>query len=572
VAGAATERRRSNPLGLLPDISRAVLRRVLRPLRVAWRRNWFYRSLLKGRLPDRVLHHPFDALPRRLEEADATLKGRFRFAGETVDLVKGSIFDRPPPSAAWAMALHSFEWLAPLSAAGGEAARVLATRLISQWVARNGRYGEPAWLPQIMARRLIQLLAHGRFVIANSDMLWRSRLFVSLREQSRLLPRIVEEAPEGLPRLEAAAANVLAIACLDDQTKRLDAGLAQFEAQIAAQILGDGGHASRSPEQLLHAYRHIVMTIDALTAVGYPVPAGIRSAHDRIAPMLRFFRHGDGALALFNGGSECDGRMIAGLLARDDVRGLPFLHEPHSGFQRLTAGRALAIMDCGAPPEGALSLAAHAGCLSFEFSTGGQRLVVNCGAGDVSAAHWQSALRNTAAHSTVTLADTSTVPVLPAGWVRDLLGPRLVSLAAHIETERHETPHGWCVEAHHDLYLREFRIVHERRLTLSPHGTVLTGGDRLMPSGRGPHAIVPYAVRFHIHPDIRMSASQGGSVILKLPNGDGWRFRHGGPIAIEESVYLGRGVVRRSEQLVLAGEVKNEPVEIGWAFEKIAVE
>jgi uncharacterized heparinase superfamily protein len=69
-----------------------------------------------------------------------------------------------------------------------------------------------------------------------------------------------------------------------------------------------------------------------------------------------------------------------------------------------------------------------------------------------------------------------------------------------------------------------------------------------------------------------MSASQGDSVILKLPNGDGWRFRYGGPIAIEESVYLGRGVVRRSEQLVLAGEVKNEPVEIGWAFEKIAVE
>ena len=43
-------------------------------------------------------------------------------------------------------------------------------------------------------------------MIANSDMLWRSKLFVSLREQSRMLARIAREAPDGMPRFEAAAA------------------------------------------------------------------------------------------------------------------------------------------------------------------------------------------------------------------------------------------------------------------------------------------------------------------------------------------------------------------------------
>jgi hypothetical protein len=41
-------------------------------------------------------------------------------------------------------------------------------------------------------------------------MLWRSKMFVSLREQAKLLTRIGVEAPDGLPRHEAAAVQVLA--------------------------------------------------------------------------------------------------------------------------------------------------------------------------------------------------------------------------------------------------------------------------------------------------------------------------------------------------------------------------
>jgi uncharacterized heparinase superfamily protein len=88
---------------------------------------------------------------------------------------------------------------------------------------------------------------------------------------------------------------------------------------------------------------------------------------------------------------------------------------------------------------------------------------------------------------------------------------------------------------------------------------------------RDRHA-VPYTVRFHIHPDVRVSPSHSGDVLLKLPGGEGWRFRHGGPIAIEESIYVGHGSVRRAEQLVLTGEIRNEAVEIAWAFEQIGVE
>jgi len=565
------------PLSLVPEMLGAASHRALQPLRVFWRRTWFYRRLLKGPLPDRVVYHPYDALPQRLEDADALLHGRFRFGGETVEIKDGSIFDRLPPSLGWAQALHGFAWLPPLSAAGGDPARTLATNLITQWMKRNARYAEPASEAQVLARRLINIFAHGRLVLTNSEMLWRSKVFVSLREQSRLIARIWMEAPDGLPRFEAAAAVALSGACLGD-AKRLALGMEKLEDEIARQILPDGGHITRSPEDLVHAYRLATMVMDTLTATGHPPSAVLQSARDRMAPMLRFFRHGDGALSLFNGGQESDARMIASLLARDEVRGLPFGHARHSGYQRLAAGRCIVVMDAGKAPPGAFCTEAHAGCLAFELGSGTHRLIVNCGAAaDARRAAWSDALRATAAHSTVTLADTSAGAILAPGWARSLLGARLVDGPTAVETQRIETPNGWMVEGGHDGYAAAFGVRHERQLKLSPQGTTLAGVDRLLPKekARGDRSRgqgTAFAIRFHIHPEVRVSPSQGGDVILKLPNGEGWRFRAGVTVAVEESVYLGGDTLRRSEQLVLAGTVADKPVEFAWVFEQIGRE
>jgi len=112
-------------------------------------------------------------------------------------------------------------------------------------------------------------------------------------------------------------------------------------------------------------------------------------------------------------------------------------------------------------------------------------------------------------------------------------------------------------------------------MTLSSRGNSLAGADRLTPSEtkrrKRRNAPVPYAIRFHIHPDVRVSLAQDlRSAILKLPNGEGWRFRWGGgALSIEESIYLGAGVARRAEQLVITGEVADQPVECAWALEQM---
>jgi uncharacterized heparinase superfamily protein len=557
------------PFALLPEALRVAGWRAIGGLRRWYRRGWLYRRLLTGPLADHIAYQPHDVLPRRLDDADALLRGRFKFQGEAVDAADKSIFDRPSPSADWGEALHGFAWFPPLAAAGGEAARTLATNLVTQWLKRNAKYTEPAWLPHVIARRLVAFFAHGRFVVTNSEMLWRSKVFVSLREQARMLARNAGEAPDGLPRLEAAAALALSGICLEDSPKRLQAGLARLEHELARQILPDGGYISRSPEELVLAYRQVIMVMEALAATSQPVPQGIRTAHDRMAPMIRFFRHGDGALALFNGGAESDARMIQSLLQRDDVKGQPFGYARHSAYHRMAADRTLVLFDCGTPPPGAFSTNSHSGCLAFELSSAGQRIVVNCGTAAL-AGHrrWQGALRATAAHSTVTVADTSSAVIVRDGWIRRRLGPRLIHGPVQIETRRLDTEKGTVAVASHDGYMHPFGLRHERELTLSPHGLALSGSDRLVPVRPCKEAL-NFAVRFHLHPDVRISPAQSGDVILKLANGEGWCFRTNAPVAIEESVYLGGEAVRRAEQIVLYGSVKKDTAEIDWMIEQI---
>ena len=56
-------------------------------------------------------------------------------------------------------------------------------------------------------------------------------------------------------------------------------------------------------------------------------------------PMLRFFRHGDGNFALFNGMGPTRSDLVSTVLAYDDARGMPVANAPHSGYQRVRRAR-----------------------------------------------------------------------------------------------------------------------------------------------------------------------------------------------------------------------------------------
>jgi uncharacterized heparinase superfamily protein len=531
---------------------------------------------LPGPMPDHLACAPEDLRPARLEDADAIFRGRFRLPSGTVALKNQAVWDIVPPNKAWAEELHSFMWLRHFSEIGGEASIKLARQSVSDWIARYGRGHEVAWRPHIVAQRLTAWASHHRLVFGKADILWRSAVLHSMVRQARHLQRTVRQAPDGEPRITAAIGLAMSGLTLPDGVARLRRGLEALTFEVSRQILPDGGHVSRNPESVLRILIDLLTLSLALKEQDGALPDKVRSAIDRMTPALRFFRHGDERLSLFNGGTESTERMIDAVLSRDDARGKPFGFAPHSGYHRLSAGNSIVLLDVGGPPPASFSAAAHAGALSFELSHGPDRIIVNCGATYARGDDWREAGRATAAHSTLILDNKSSASILAQGLPARILGPRLFTTGG-VTSRRNESEGGIWIDSSHRGYVRSYGVIHERRLYLATTGEDLRGEDSLVPLNdarqkMGNRRKIPFAVRFHVHPDTRLSLAQdGSSVILLLPSGEGWRFRAtGGTIALDESIYLGTAdAVRRTEQIVVTGEFTGEVARIQWALRHV---
>ncbi|HEX8449395.1 MAG TPA: heparinase II/III-family protein, partial [Allosphingosinicella sp.] len=228
----------------------------------------------------------------------------------------------------------------------------------------------------------------------------------------------------------------------------------------------------------------------------------------------------------------------------------------------------IALFDAAPPPPARAFAGGCASTLAFELSEGANRLVVNCGGPGPAAgalpAELVHALRSSAAHSTLTLGDRNSTAVHDDG--------SLGKGVSEVELVRDETAGIVMVEAGHDGYVRRFGLVHQRQLTLAADGRELRGQDLLTLQGRRRRAEpIPYAVRFHLHPDVEAATTADGQgALLRVRGRTVWQFRcRGGRLAIEDSLWIdGDCALRETSQLVVGGESPPDGTAIAWIFRR----
>jgi uncharacterized heparinase superfamily protein len=509
--------------------------------------------VLGRRAPDRIdLAVPF-SWPEDRSAAEAILDESFLFAGRRVPLGRAP-WSALAQSSSVAVALHAFEWLADLRALGTKAAQQRARELVSGWIDQNDRWSLPAWHPAVLGRRLSLWLAAADFLLTDADDGFRSRFLTAAAQQARHLARVAGTCRGTAEAFAAVKGQVLAVVCLRIGT--LAPALARLSREIERQVLADGGHVQRNPALHLQVLRDLVDVRAALQSSRAEIPPVVVAAIERMAPMLRNLRLGDGALALFNGSKEEDRRLVDAVLARAGVKGKAALDAAAVGFQRIEAGRTVLLCDAGAPPPAGADGFAHAGTLSFEMSVGRERLIVNCGACAGDDGTWRQAMRTTDAHSTLVVdgANSST------------LGPSRRRQTMQVTVSRREANGAVWLDASHNGYRRTYGIVHRRRLFVADTGEDVRGEDSL----EGPRP-APFRIRFHLPPDVRASMVQDGSaVLLRTSGGSGWRFLAvGGALSLEDSVYLGAAdIPRRTQQIVVAGSPREAGARIRWALRR----
>ena len=512
--------------------------------------------------------------PQDLRTADPTVAGdiyagSFVFSGQVVECRGHSPFETPPPSDEWARVLHGFGWLRHLRAADTPIARANARALVDDWLATT-THGKLAWEPEVAARRLMSWLAQAPMILEDADSDFYQRFLAGVTLHVKRLRARAGEEPDGLPRLRTAIALVAAAVAVDGFRRQLKTAMRRLDDELKRQVLPDGGHVSRNPATVLDILIDLLPIRQALAVRGLQVSAGVMTAVDRMMPWLRFVRHGDGAVALFNGAGVTPTDLVATVLGYDDARGSAHGNAPYSGYQRLESGRAVVIVDTGAPPPIPVGQSAHAGTLAFEFSSGATRYVVNCGMPFRPLPQWRRMGRTTAAHSTVVVGDRSSATVRDTGLLGRLFGAVIVDGPRDVAVERQEADGAIAVVASHDGYARALGVLHERTLRLSAAGDRLDGRDRIVPLAGGKTGPA-YAVRFHIHPQVKASALANGGIVLLGHDGEAWEFHAEAMAAhLEESVHLAdlHGV-RHAEQIVLAVPAGG-PTELRWSFHRSA--
>jgi uncharacterized heparinase superfamily protein len=518
------------------------------------------RALGLGGSVDRGAPTQLSLVPPNPWPGDATrgramLGGVFALGGDTV-VADGSAWDAAA-SESWAAEMHAFEWLRDLRAVGGDSARRHARLLTTEWLDRFHRRGEVAWRADVMGARIANWIGFHDFFCASADDSFRARLFASLARQARSLARALPGDLSGAPLLIAIKGLLASGACIEANEPRLAQAERLLLRELQRQILSDGCHAERCP--IVHAMvLGAFIDIRAIYRAGrIEMPESLQHAIDRMAPALRFFRHADGGLALFNGSQEGEALFLDTILTQADARGRPLKRAPQAGFDRVSLGRTVIIADTGAPPPPGLDRHAHAGIGSFEMSVGRERFIVNCGA-HPGMGPWRAALAATAAHSTLAIADTNQFELLEGGGVSRR--PKIV------ESHREDGPEGMLLEIRHDGYA-SLGLTHRRRLYLGEGGEDFRGEDTI--SGDAVH---PFAIRFHLHPDVHVSLTQNGrAALLRLGDGSGWRFRSDGEtITLDDSVYFGSGTTpRRTNALLIAGRSAGDnETTVRWAFRR----
>jgi len=362
--------------------------------------------------------------------------------------------------------------------------------------------------------------------------------------------------PDGVEKFEALTGLVYAGLSLEGCENALRPALKGLAASCHSWIAEDGSIPTRTPETLAEIFTLLTWASKLLAATGHPADPAITDAQERMAPGLRALRFGDGGMARFHGG----GRGVEGQLDQslsDAGLRASTTRTQFMGYERLSAGRIIVVMDAAASPDH------HASPLAFEMASGRCSMLVNCGPGARQGGAWAKACAQAAAHNALTVEGQN-----PA--------------KADVHVERAQDLESIWLSARHDGFAEAFGLTHERRVLVATNGKYFSGEDRLFPlvaTEGDPHPVDvlscparghSYMLHFHLHPEVVAEKTEG-HVTLTLPNEEVWTFKQEGGLAcLLDSIYLDRTHIapRATKQIVVMARSLDYVGAIRWSFTK----
>lgn len=450
----------------------------------------------------------------------------FKFLGQR-GLLADCGWDGPAREKLWRYNQHYFDDLNAISASERYEWHL---NILRKWVSQNPPAIGVGWEPYPTSLRMVNWI---KWTLSGNSL--SIECINSLAIQARLLSRRIERHLLGNHILANAKALIFAGLFFqgDEADCWLKDGLKILELELPEQILQDGGHFELSP-----MYHSIVLEdlLDLINAsqmwAGQIKPSIILSWKDIVRKMLIWLQkmtHPDGEITFFNDAAFNIAASLKDL--SQYAQSLTIQIEPiiiedkivvnkllESGYVQIKSNSAVAFLDVAAVGPDYLPGHAHADSLSFELSVFEHRIVVNGGTSCYGVSSERLRQRQTAAHSTVEVDETSSSEV----WGGFRVARRAKPFNLIVEANQNQVR----VDCSHNGYERlKGRPIHRRLWEMSVNELNVTdwlvGGDYKSVS------------RFIFHPKIS----------IEKINDSSWHIVTSSSNRVLVKIFQGRGVI-----------------------------
>jgi hypothetical protein len=284
--------------------------------------------------------------------------------------------------------VHSFDWIRDLRCLSDNMSRRLTRQFIDQWISNNSQWNKKmnnsSLEPHLTGCRLSNWISTFDFFGSSADEDFLNRFKKSLIFQFNNLNKRYTHISDPLQKMMAIKGCIFAASVLDPIDLKIQQYIESLKDVLSKQILPDGGHISRDPVVHLYVLKDLVDIRSLMRFMHYKEDDFLTECIQKMVPIVRLFRHGDGTLADFTSSkmkllpkhARPNQTYIDMVLSIADVKGRPPSKAPDMGFERLNTKSGQLIINT--KPQIELRerfFGPGTGVLNFEWGLGKNKLI-----------------------------------------------------------------------------------------------------------------------------------------------------------------------------------------------------
>ena len=463
--------------------------------------------------------------------------------------------------------LHSFLWLAKLDRKNS---KDITKDIIKSWIKFFFNYEPNSWNMEITAKRIIAWSSNFDITVEDSDLKYKNKIFLSLVKQSNFLSKNLKNLFYGQSKIICCAAIILSGMIFKENSSNFKFGIKELEKIIKNYFDEDGFPKSRNPEEVFIYIKYLILIREWLKEAQKPIPDFLNDIISKCGNCYSLLSCSNKQFPLFNGSTEINYKDYDIFLKNLKYKFINKKHEV-ADLIKVQKKKFEFFIDCGNPPPNIFAKYYQAGCLSFELITNKQKVICNSGYGKYLSSKLSSISKSTAAQSTLYINDTSSCIFEKNQIINKIYGNSLIYKHRVIKKNYTENNNFYSIIASHNGYEKKFGCTHTRSIKISKKEDKIFGEDEIKKTKNYSNPL-NYFIRFHVYPNNKIVKTMAGnSVLISLPNGDGWSLlSETNNFDIEKNLFLGnKNRIINNESVSISGKIIEEITLVKWIIKKI---